>query len=203
MFRLPLLIVIALAIAFAGGIWSTRKALDATIGFGAIKLGPWEAFPEAQTDKADPYAKSHRANAGRLLLGSAEGLTFTAALDDAGQPLTSACRYTISGRTPQARFWTLSAQTDGVEPASATSDLPTALNSRTVLRREDGSFAITVSGQAQPGNWLALSPTIATLPPSGRNLRLILTLLDTPTAGSSGLIDLAMPRIEKAGCTNG
>jgi hypothetical protein len=28
----------------------------------------------------------------------------------------------------------------------------------------------------------------------------VLTLLDTPTAGSSGLIDLAMPVIHKTGC---
>ena len=64
MFRVPFLVAIALAIAFGGGIWSTLRALEATAGFGAIRLGAWEAFPNAQTAAADPYAKSHRASAG-------------------------------------------------------------------------------------------------------------------------------------------
>jgi hypothetical protein len=191
-FRVPFLIAIALVIAFGGGIWSTRMALDATVGFGAIKLGPWEAFPEAQTVDADPYAKSHRANAGRLLYASAEGLAFTAAVDSSGAPLNGGCSYRISGRTPAARFWTLFSIAAGEPAASARSDLPTALNSRTVLRNSDSSFEISVASSAQAGNWLAV--------PAARPFRLVLTLLDTPTAGSSGLIDLAMPGIEKIGC---
>jgi hypothetical protein len=179
-------------IAFGGGIWSTIAALDATIGFGAIKLGPWEAFPEAQTTEADPYAKSHRANAGRLLYANAEGLVFTAAVDDSGARLTGDCAYTISGHTPPARFWTLFAVAPGAPPPSMQSNLPMALNSRTVLRDPNGDFEIGIAKTARPGNWLAI--------PENGNFRLTLTLLDTPTAGSSGLIDLSMPSIKKAGC---
>lgn len=194
MFRLPLLVALGLVIAFGGGIWSTLIALDATTGFGAIKLGAWEAFPEAQTIDADPYAKAHRANAGRLLLGSAEGLTFTATVDDAGAPLDGNCSYLISGQTPQARMWTLFATGLDRRPPSADSELPQALNSRTVLRKSDGSFDIAISAIAQPGNWLSVMPA--------KPFRLTLTLLDTPTAGSSGLLDLTMPKLEKTGCGN-
>ncbi|MCJ9754889.1 hypothetical protein MOV61_29590, partial [Neorhizobium sp. BETTINA12A] len=76
------------------------------------------------------------------------------------------------------------------------SDLPTALNSRIVLRDgdSDGGFDIAISATAKPGNWLAVAAPGA--------FRLTLTLFDTPTAGSSGLIDLTMPRIEKTGCGN-
>ena len=192
MFRVPFLIAIALAIAFGGGIWSTLVALNATTGFGAIKLGAWEAFPEVQTSKADPYAKSHRANAGKLLYGSAEGLVFTATVDETGARLSGNCSYRLTGHTPPARLWTLFATGSGGTPPSVRSDLPTALNSRIVLRHEDGSFDIAISATARPGNWLAV--------PGTGTFRLTLTLLDTPTAGSSGLIDLTMPRIEKTGC---
>ncbi|MEQ1407592.1 DUF1214 domain-containing protein [Neorhizobium sp. Rsf11] len=194
MFRVPFLIAIALAIAFGGGIWSTLMALDATVGFGAIKLGPWEAFPEVQTAKADPYAKSHRANAGKLIYASAEGLVFTAATDETGARLSGNCSYRLTGHTPPARFWTLFASAPGAAPPSARSDLPRALNSRIVLRDEDGSFDIAISSTARPGNWLAV--------PAPGSFRLTLTLFDTPTAGSSGLIDLTMPRVEKIGCGN-
>jgi len=193
-FRVPFLIAIALAIAFGGGIWSTLVALDATVGFGAIKLGPWEAFPEVQTAKADPYAKSHRANAGKLIYASAEGLVFTAATDETGARLSGNCSYRLTGHTPPARFWTLFASAPGTAPPSARSDLPRALNSRIVLRDEEGSFDIAISSAARPGNWLAV--------PAAGSFRLTLTLFDTPTAGSSGLIDLTMPRLEKTGCGN-
>lgn len=194
MFRVPFLIAIALAIAFGGGIWSTLVALDATVGFGAIKLGPWEAFPEVQTAKADPYAKSHRANAGKLIYASAEGLVFTAATDETGARLSGNCSYRLTGHTPPARFWTLFASAPGAAPPSVRSDLPRALNSRIVLRDEDGRFDIAISATARPGNWLAV--------PAAGSFRLTLTLFDTPTAGSSGLIDLTMPRLEKTGCGN-
>lgn len=192
MFRVPLLVALALAIAFGGGIASAVWALKATVGFGSISIGPWVAFPEAQTENADPYAKAHRARAGELLYGGAEGLMFTAQVDDRGEKLSAACSYDVSGLTPQARFWTLYAvNADGV-PLRPGSDLPSALNSWTVLRAEDSTFTIHVSPNARPDNWVALRHSGA--------FRLVLTLLDTPTAGSSGLIDLAMPRIVKTGC---
>ena len=191
-FRLPLFIALILAIAFGGGIWSTLVALNATVGFGAIKLGAWQAFPQAQTVDADPYAKAHRANAGRLLLGGAEGLRFTADVDESGERLNGNCTYAIIGKTPVARLWTLFASDRNDQPPSGNADLPLALNSRIILRERDGSFVVQVSSEAQAGNWLAVQPA--------RPFRLTLTLLDTPTAGSSGLIDLSMPRVQKIGC---
>lgn len=192
MFRIPFLVALALAIAFGGGIASAVWALKATVGFGSIAIGPWVAFPEAQTINADPYAKAHRARAGELLYGGAEGLTFSAQTDDKGQKLQAACSYDVTGLTPQARFWTLyAANADGL-PLRPGSDLPSALNSWTVLRSENSNFTIHVSPNAQPDNWLAVR--------HAGTFRLVLTLLDTPTAGSSGLIDLAMPVITKTGC---
>lgn len=192
MFRIPLLVALALAIAFGGGIASAVWALKATVGFGSISIGPWVAFPEAQTENADPYAKAHRARAGELLYGGAEGLMFMAQADDKGEKLSAACSYDVSGLTPPARFWTLyAANADGL-PLRPGSDLPSSINSWTVLRAEDSSFTIHVSPNARPDNWVAVRH-------SG-TFRLVLTLLDTPTAGSSGLIDLAMPKVVKTGC---
>jgi hypothetical protein len=192
MFRLPFLVALALLAAFGLGIGSTVMMLDASSGFGAIRIGAWKAFPAAQTEDADPYARSHRARAGRLLYGAAEGLSFTAETDDAGQKLSPACTYRITGQTPPARFWTVYPSDGKGEPIAVDPALPGALNSVTALRRADGGFTIAVSPRAQSGNWLAA--------PADRPYRLTLTLFDTPAAGSSGLIDVKMPAIEKAGC---
>ena len=183
-----------LIVAFGGGIMISLYALDATAGFGAIKLGAWEAFPALQTADADPYAKSHRARAGKLLYGSAEGLMFTARVDDEGQRLAASCNYRISGQTPPARLWTLFTADNSGNPALVRNGLPASLNSWTVLRQADSSFSIDISARAKPGNWLAL--------PAAGTFQLVLTLFDTPTAGSSGVIDLAMPKLHKTGCGN-
>lgn len=193
-FRVPLLVALSLVVAFGGGILFTLYALDATAGFGAIRLGAWEAFPNLHTSEADPYAKSHRARAGRLLYGTAEGLAFAAVDDDGGQRLTAGCRYRISGQTPPARLWTLFAADDNDDPLATPPGRPAALNSWVVLRNPDSSFEITVAQSPQAGNWLAL--------PQSGSFRLVLTLFDSPAAGNSGLIDLSMPKLERIGCGN-
>ena len=194
LFRIPLLVALALAITFGCGTLSAVWALKATIGFGSIALGPWIAFPNAQTDRADPYAKAHRARDGALLFGSAEGLMFRASHDSNGRTLSGRCAYDIVGLTPPARFWTLHATTPEGRPLPLASVLPAGLNSWTVLRGADNNATIHVAAAARPGNWLAVAPD--------QPFRLVLTLLDTPTAGSSGVIDLTMPAIIQAECSD-
>jgi hypothetical protein len=192
MFRLPFLVALALITAFGLGIGATVMMLNASSGFGAIRIGPWTAFPEAQMPDADPYAKSHRARAGRLLLGTAEGLTFQAGLDQDRRPLSAACTYEMKGQTPPTRFWTLFAADSNNEPLDPGAELPAAFNAWNVLRATDGSFTVRISATAQPGNWLAVK--------RGRPFRLVLSLLDTPTAGSSGVIEIDMPALRKVSC---
>ncbi|MBR0556530.1 DUF1214 domain-containing protein [Ciceribacter sp. L1K23] len=192
MFRVPLLVALALAIAFGGGIGVTLSALNASAGMGAVRVGVWSAFPEAQLASADPYAKSHRARAGRLLYGSAEGLTFTARTDDSGQRLTGTCSYRIRGASPPARLWTLYAADAGGLPLQTPAGLPGAINSLTVLRDGDGLFDITISPTAQPMNWIALADT--------GGFQLVMTLFDTPASGNSGLIGFEMPSVAAIGC---
>lgn len=191
LFRFPILVLIALGVAFGGGIWSVRKALDATTGFGALKAGLWEAFPLAQTGDADPYAKAHRSRDGKLLYASAEAVPFNARRDADGALLDSSCDYTLSGASPAARLWTLQAVAWG-EGMAADPTLPTALNSSMVVHDGAGTFAITLSSRGKAGNWLAL-------PKVGR-FELILTLFDTPAINRSGLSELVLPTIVKTGC---
>jgi hypothetical protein len=191
-FRLPALVLLSLVIAFGGGVWSATRTLKATSGFGAISLGAWVAYPELQTAKADPFARAHRAGDGRILLGRAEGLVFTARSDQDGRPLSGRCTYEISGTTPPARFWTLRVtDADGV-PMATPSTFPASLTSWTTLRRTDGTFRIGLSARARSGNWIWLDST--------SEVTFILTLIDTPTAGSAGLVELDMPSISLIGC---
>lgn len=196
MFRVPLTIAFIFLIAFGGATASAILALKATVGFGAIEIGPWTAWPEAQTETADPYAKAHRARTGLLLLGGAEGLRFTADLDNEGHALVTRCDYTLSGVTPPARFWTLHAIDEAGALLLAGDGLPSTYHSQNVLKNEDGTFVITASGKPKTGNWLATGNKAVPY-------QLVLTLFDTPTAGSSRLVDLQMPQIKRGTCHDG
>lgn len=193
MLRLPFLVALALLTAFGLGIGSAVSMLDASSGFGSIRLGPWAAFPEQQTAGADPYARAHRARSGKLLYASAEGLQFQADVDEDGTRLSPRCTYALDGLTPPARFWTLYAADRDMEPIAPAPTLPGAFNSWNVLRRADGSIRVLISADAQPGNWLAIRRDTA--------YRLVLTLLDTPTAGSSEVLEVKMPKLTKVSCS--
>jgi hypothetical protein len=193
-FRLPALVALTLAIAFGGGAWSASWMLKATSGFGAITLGSWSAYPDLQTVDADPFAKAHRAGDGRILLGRAEGLVFTARSDETGAALSGRCSYEISGSTPPARFWTLRVTDAGGMPLTAPDRVPVSLNSWTTLRNVDGTFRIRLAAAAQAGNWIWLQ--------SAGNVGFVLTLVDTPTAASVSMVELDMPKITLIGCAD-
>ena len=61
----------------------------------------------------------------------------------------------MSGQTPQARYWTLTATTpDG--HLFATPARRNGFTSSEILRAADGGFTIALSTNARPGNWLPL-----------------------------------------------
>lgn len=192
MFRLPALVLVALAIAFGGGAWSAARTLKATSGFGVIQLGSWSAYPELQTAKADPFARAHRAGDGRILLGRAEGLLFSAETDETGAALSGRCSYEVSGSTPPSRFWTLRIVDQAGAPFTAVPGFPASLNSWTTLRRADGTVRIRIGSEPSPGNWIRLD--------TSGPIAFVLTLIDTPTAGSVGMVELDMPVISLIGC---
>ena len=72
MLKNALLTLLALAIAIGLGGGSVWYALDAQSGGGAIRIGPWTAFPDIGTAEADPYSQARVARQGALALGRAD-----------------------------------------------------------------------------------------------------------------------------------
>jgi hypothetical protein len=192
MLKNAILTLLSLAIAIGLGGYSVWYALNAQDGVGAIRIGQWTAFPEVGTLNADPYSKARVAREGVLALGQAEGLAFVAERDDAGEPLKRECTYTIEGGYPTARFWTLYAADQSLGVIDTGKPRQSALQSYEVLRRPDNSVVISVGSRPAPGNWLLTGG-------SGK-MYFVLTFYDTPIASSTGLSDVTLPRILKAGC---
>ncbi len=189
-FFLPNL-MLAAVVALVVGIGSAYLAVDRGRLFGEVQLGEWTAYPTAGTPDADPYSAATTARTGQVPLGSGEGLAFFADRDNAGDRLTAACDYRLSGQTPPARMWTLTAiNTKG---ALLNTDAGrVALDSREILRKPNGDFNIEVSTKARPGNWLPVA--------GSEPITLVLRLYDTPLTTGAGLQEISMPRVLKEQC---
>jgi len=186
------LVALTLAIAIGGGAASVWYVLNLQNGIGAVTIGDWTAFPDLGTPDTDPYSKARVAREGILTLGRAEGLAFVAEHDSAGAELRRGCSYAVEGTVPPARFWTIYAADDKMNVITGQKERAPALHSYELLRQQDNSVSISVGRHPAPGNWLAVEG-------SGK-MFLVLTLYDTTIASSTGVADLQLPRITKAGC---
>ncbi len=185
-------LLIILTIGLAGGGFSAKWAVESEHGFGAVIIDGWISRPLAGSVDADPYTKAWVAREGIVPLGAAEGLAFQLMQDNSGNPLRRECHYTLSGTTPPARFWTLSAQDEKRRTIKSGNGGTGAFFSQTLLRSQDGSFAIDISSQPASGNWMTITG-------SGQ-MRLVLRLYDTPITGSAGLVEPVMPRLVTKAC---
>lgn len=160
---------------------------------GTMHVGPWRVFTDVGTPAVNPYLRARAARLGDIPLAAAQGLTATARRDDAGNALDGRCRYRLSGPVPPAQFWTLEAADLTGHPFDNAAGRH-GFTATDVLRDADGRFAITLSPDARPGNWLPL-------PGTGRFM-LVLRLYDTGlTNGGAAVARTATwPAIEALGC---
>jgi hypothetical protein len=158
-------------VAAAIGLGGTWAALTHGLGFGAIKIGAWSAWPRAGTADIDPYARAAIARSGALPIGLGDGVAFVAIGDDTGRPLDGRCEVRVRGTTPPARYFTLTLY-DPEGRLVATSLKRAGFTSQELIRASDGAIEVVIAPRARAGNWL----------PTGGVERylLVLRLYDTP-----------------------
>ncbi|MFH6785463.1 MULTISPECIES: DUF1214 domain-containing protein [Methylobacterium] len=194
------LVVYALGLGAVLGLASANWATRGRYPFGGVVLNAWTAWPKIGARDADPYVRAIHARTGEVPLALGEGLLLTALTDDDGRRLDPSCRYRIAGATPPARAWTLTVERGRhaapAEPQAGTAPPPprTGFTSTEVLRDRDGRFAVALSPDVQPGNWLPM--------PAGEgSIRLVLRLYDTPVAASTGVLEReGVPSITREVC---
>lgn len=187
-------LILGAGLGLASANWATRGRYP----FGGVTLNAWTAWPKIGSRDADPYVRAIHARTGEVPLALGEGLLLTAVTDDAGHRLDPSCRYRIAGATPPARAWTLTVERsrpNPVAPPAGTAPPPrTGFTSTEVLRDRDGRFAVALSPDVQPGNWLPM-------PEGEGSIRLVLRLYDTPVAASTGVLEReGVPSITRETC---
>jgi hypothetical protein len=190
--RLLIGALFSLAIAAGVGLSATWFALTHGAAAGGVTIGAWTFWPRVGTPAIDPYARAAVARSGELPIGSGDGVAFYSWSDDSGNTLDGRCDVTVSGITPQARYWTLTLyDLEGHLMANAVQRH--GFTSQEIIRKSDGSFEIEVGPRARPGNWL----------PTGgvERYMLLLRLYDTPVgvATRSGR-DTPMPNVAERDC---
>lgn len=182
-----LLLILILAIGAAFGLGLTWFTMANGYGPGLVRSGPWETWPKAGTEAADPYARATLARAGELPLELADGVAFVATKDANGRTLDGRCDIRLSGSLPQARFWTLTA-TDGQGRLIENAADRSGFTSAEVVWNRDGTLDVVLGPRARPGNWL----------PTGARDRIELTLrlYDTPVGLANRTSDAPdMPKL--------
>ena len=184
------LIVVALGVAL--GLAGAYLAVERGLAFGAVHAGAWTGWPRTGSREADPYTRAARARSGEMPLGLTEGVSFVATADDRGDSLDPRCDFIVSGATPTARFWTLTALTpDG--RLIDTKDGKHGWTSSEATRDSDGKFSIIIAREARAGNWLPVA--------AGKPFILLLRLYDTVLSASSNSLDASlMPGIARGRC---
>lgn len=161
-------------------------------GYVALKQsvanGPWVTIPKIGTEEAGPYVRAFIALHGLLALTREEAIYFTATTDSAGDRLSSKCRYRVSGRALDARWWTITAYgRDDFLIENSEDKYSIGMN-------EVGNkkFSFTVSRKRVDGHWL---------PIDGRgSISLTLRLYNPGDTVMNAPATTNMPRIEKRSC---
>ena len=190
--RFLLGLLFSLAVAAVVGLGATLFTLTRGTAFGAFTVGAWTSFPRNGIARDRSLCARHVARCGALPIGSGDGIAFFASTDDTGKALDGRCDVVVSGKTPQARYFTITLyDADGRLVANALNRY--GFTSQEIIRKTDGTFDITIAPRARTGNWL----------PTGAVERYILALrlYDTPVgvATRTGR-ETPMPAISTGRC---
>jgi hypothetical protein len=119
---------------------------------GTIRNGPWQTDLNLSSRRVSLYTRAAAARQTPLALRSSEALYFVAHTDSAGNELRRGRTYSIMGRDPETRWWSVAAyNNDQLIP----NPRHRYSYSKTSVRREvDGGWMIRFSPREQRGNWL-------------------------------------------------
>ncbi len=84
-----------------------KPVLGALMERNSVHNGPWRTSADTGAVDANPWSRAAVAIAGLYALSRHEAIYYTAFTDDSGETLRGDCSYTVSGTTPDARWWSL------------------------------------------------------------------------------------------------
>ena len=155
--KLVLKITAALVIGTLLGLFLTFITVVRPLIPSGISNGPWRTSLSNGDAAGDPYTRARVALHGPLARNRRETIYFTATRDSDGDRLDGRCIYEISGRDPDARWWSITAYGPDEHlipnPANRYS-----VSKTTISHDANGDFTVRVGGTEAGANWIPLVP---------------------------------------------
>lgn len=191
-FGLIVKVAIFFLIALGGGTASSWYAVENGMPFNTERQGPWLRWTGAGRTDADPYSRTRFANRAQLLFNANLSARYEALFDAKGRRLHSSCDYVIEGRDVGSEWWSL-AVFDSQGRLIPNSARRYSYSSTSVAYSPDGSFAIRLSREARPYNWL----------PTTRAGQLVVVFEAQKSSGGTDVLertDVTLPTIRRLSC---
>lgn len=172
----------------AGGIFGPGLSLG-----GQVSASDWTSDWTIGSQAANPWTRARVARHGLLALTKEEAVYFTRSGDEAGERLTEACTYKVSGGAMPAQWWSVTLyNSESYLPDNTDNALSYDLTDASQFAARDWSF--TIAPEPPPeGGWVS----------SRRAGTFDLTLRlykPTPELIADPETVLAPPRVTKLGC---
>lgn len=186
--RYGLAIILGVAVGL-GGLWLvTNRGLAG----GAIVNGPWQTALNYGVKSTDPLTRAAVARGGLLALPATETVYWQSQSDDAGAPLAGKCRYSLTGKPLDARWWSVTIY-DTAGYLMPNPPRIWSVNGANVPLDSDGRWRVTIAPQRPAdGGWL---PSDA-----GQTFHLTLRVYNPGKAFMAAPSKAELPRIVKEGC---
>ena len=180
------MLVVGIALGLATT-WAT--AICGSMGAG-VKDGPWVTSLYTGSSEGGPYLRARIAVHGLLALSREETVYYTALADSDGATFDGNCTYRLEGRDPPTRWWSLTAY--GADDFLIPNDSDRySVSMNSVVRNEDGGFAVTLSRTNAHGNWIPVIP--------GR-FNLTIRLYNPQAEVISDPAQVPLPTVKKVAC---
>ena len=187
MLREMLILVAVLLAGVVTGLLSARWAADHPALAGAVRAGPWQAWPDAGVADAMPHARLRYYLDDALPPSPVDRLELLAEADDEGDAFSAECAYELRGAMPLVRTWILSVHLPS-EQGRAVSEL----HAEDAIFEPDGSLRIRLGARPQAGNWLRL--------PRQGEVRLVLQLFGISPLQRERILKSPPFTIRRTGC---
>ena len=173
------------------GLVSANEAINSDRKIFSTRQGPWVSWPMAGTRSANPYVKAHFLTSGRLPASQFEVNEFEARHDDAGNLLDARCSYIITGKAPNARWWSIYTYADYPDNDGKWQK-NTGLSSQHLVYEADDTYTIHLTSEPVAGNRLS--------PAKGSGLTLIMRHYNPERAITSQYDAKILPSIKREKC---
>jgi hypothetical protein len=187
--RLALKILAVLLVGIALGLLATWLS----VFHGSperVRDGPWKTNLAAGSAESNPYRRAFVAIHGLFALNRSETVYYTTEADSDGQALDGHCRYEIRGRSPDARWWSVTAY--GPDDFLIPNPAHRYSVSKSSIRQDaNGNFAVQVGGAAGGDGWI---------PVGAGGFSLMLRLYIPGPSVAADPTDAAMPAVTRVSC---